>query len=43
MLFVLFCVFLDLYLNIDVGIMLLFEYGEVFVLDDGGEVSDGEF
>lgn len=29
----------DPYLNIDAGTMSPFEHGEVFVLDDGGEVS----
>lgn len=28
----------DPYLNIDAGTMSPFEHGEVFVLDDGGEV-----
>lgn len=31
--------FADPYLNIDAGTMSPFEHGEVFVLDDGGEVS----
>jgi hypothetical protein len=31
-------VFADPYLNIDAGTMSPFEHGEVFVLDDGGEV-----
>ena len=30
----------DPYLNTDAGTMSPFEHGEVFVLDDGGEVSD---
>ena len=30
--------FPDPYLNIDAGTMSPFEHGEVFVLDDGGEV-----
>ena len=30
---------IDPYLNIDAGTMSPFEHGEVFVLDDGGEVS----
>lgn len=29
----------DPYLNTDAGTMSPFEHGEVFVLDDGGEVS----
>jgi CTP synthase (UTP-ammonia lyase) len=29
----------DPYLNIDAGTMSPFEHGEVFVLDDGGEVK----
>jgi hypothetical protein len=29
----------DPYLNVDAGTMSPFEHGEVFVLDDGGEVS----
>lgn len=29
----------DPYLNMDAGTMSPFEHGEVFVLDDGGEVS----
>jgi CTP synthase len=29
---------IDPYLNIDAGTMSPFEHGEVFVLDDGGEV-----
>lgn len=29
----------DPYLNIDAGTMSPFEHGEVFVLDDGGEVG----
>lgn len=29
----------DPYLNIDAGTMSPFEHGEVFVLDDGGEVN----
>lgn len=33
---------IDLYINIDVGMMLLFEYGEMYVFDDGGE-SDFDF
>lgn len=31
--------FADPYLNIDAGTMSPFEHGEVFVLDDGGEVT----
>lgn len=31
---------IDPYLNIDAGTMSPFEHGEVFVLDDGGEVSE---
>lgn len=31
-------VFVDPYLNTDAGTMSPFEHGEVFVLDDGGEV-----
>lgn len=31
--------FSDPYLNMDAGTMSPFEHGEVFVLDDGGEVS----
>lgn len=35
-----FCVLpTDPYLNTDAGTMSPFEHGEVFVLDDGGEVS----
>ena len=30
---------IDPYLNIDAGTFSPFEHGEVFVLDDGGEVS----
>lgn len=30
---------LDFYLNVDSGIMLFFEYGEVFVIDDGVEID----
>lgn len=30
----------DPYLNTDAGTMSPFEHGEVFVLDDGGEVND---
>ena len=30
---------IDPYLNIDAGTMSPFEHGEVFVLDDGGEVD----
>ncbi len=30
--------FVDPYLNVDAGTMSPFEHGEVFVLDDGGEV-----
>ena len=30
--------FVDPYLNTDAGTMSPFEHGEVFVLDDGGEV-----
>ena len=30
---------IDPYLNIDAGTMSPFEHGEVFILDDGGEVS----
>jgi CTP synthase len=30
----------DPYLNMDAGTMSPFEHGEVFVLDDGGEVSN---
>lgn len=33
------CVPSDPYLNTDAGTMSPFEHGEVFVLDDGGEVS----
>jgi len=29
---------IDPYLNIDAGTMSPFEHGEVFILDDGGEV-----
>ncbi len=29
---------IDPYLNVDAGTMSPFEHGEVFVLDDGGEV-----
>lgn len=32
----------DPYLNADAGTMSPFEHGEVFVLDDGGEVTRGE-
>jgi CTP synthase (UTP-ammonia lyase) len=32
------CVHADPYLNTDAGTMSPFEHGEVFVLDDGGEV-----
>ena len=32
-------IFPDPYLNTDAGTMSPFEHGEVFVLDDGGEVS----
>jgi hypothetical protein len=32
-------VFVDPYLNTDAGTMSPFEHGEVFVLDDGGEVQ----
>lgn len=42
MLLVSFCAPPDPYLNTDAGTMSPFEHGEVFVLDDGGEVSDGE-
>lgn len=31
--------FVDPYLNTDAGTMSPFEHGEVFVLDDGGEVQ----
>lgn len=31
--------FADPYLNTDAGTMSPFEHGEVFVLDDGGEVG----
>lgn len=31
----------DPYLNVDAGTMSPFEHGEVFVLDDGGEVGEG--
>lgn len=31
--------FADPYLNADAGTMSPFEHGEVFVLDDGGEVT----
>lgn len=31
--------FSDPYLNMDAGTMSPFEHGEVFVLDDGSEVS----
>ena len=34
--------FSDPYLNIDAGTMSPFEHGEVFVLDDGGEVREKE-
>jgi CTP synthase len=30
---------IDPYLNIDAGTMSPFEHGEVFVINDGGEVS----
>jgi CTP synthase len=30
---------IDPYINIDAGTMSPFEHGEVFVLDDGGEVD----
>lgn len=30
---------IDPYLNIDAGTMSPFEHGEVFILDDGGEVG----
>jgi CTP synthase len=30
---------LDPYINIDAGTMSPFEHGEVFVMDDGGEVD----
>lgn len=33
------CVKIDPYLNIDAGLMSPYEHGEVFVLDDGGEVD----
>ena len=33
----------DPYLNTDAGTMSPFEHGEVFVLDDGGEVNHWEF
>lgn len=32
----------DPYLNTDAGTMSPFEHGEVFVLDDGGEVTNYE-
>lgn len=32
-------VYADPYLNTDAGTMSPFEHGEVFVLDDGGEVT----
>lgn len=32
------CLVADPYLNTDAGTMSPFEHGEVFVLDDGGEV-----
>lgn len=32
---------IDPYLNVDAGTMSPFEHGEVFVLDDGGEVRGG--
>lgn len=35
----LFYMLADPYLNTDAGTMSPFEHGEVFVLDDGGEVS----
>ena len=31
---------IDPYLNVDAGTMSPFEHGEVFVLDDGGEVRE---
>ena len=31
---------IDPYLNVDAGTMSPFEHGEVFVLDDGGEVCE---
>lgn len=33
----------DPYLNTDAGTMSPFEHGEVFVLDDGGEVGSAVF
>lgn len=33
----------DPYLNTDAGTMSPFEHGEVFVLDDGGEVCNSPF
>lgn len=33
------CIKIDPYLNIDAGMMSPFEHGEVYVLDDGGEVD----
>lgn len=35
--------FSDPYLNTDAGTMSPFEHGEVFVLDDGGEVRRASF
>lgn len=35
------CCAADPYLNVDAGTMSPFEHGEVFVLDDGGEVREG--
>ena len=35
--------FADPYLNTDAGTMSPFEHGEVFVLDDGGEVIELKF
>ncbi|GJM89806.1 hypothetical protein PR202_ga06027 [Eleusine coracana subsp. coracana] len=34
---------IDPYLNTDAGTMSPFEHGEVFVLDDGGEITDPNF
>jgi CTP synthase (UTP-ammonia lyase) len=34
-----YCFAADPYLNTDAGTMSPFEHGEVFVLDDGGEVA----
>ena len=29
----------DLYLNVDLGVLLFYEYGEVYVIEDGGEID----